>query len=124
MIESLDNHIGMAHEDDSGINSNSASPNEASYPGGGLQAIRESRETLTVQKGGEMRVVEAKMPSPRQLRFGAADNYNSSTTLNKHLEDLMKTLIDTVDDPDEPVPPEYKDNVIAPIVFCSVLILR
>lgn len=113
MIESLYHHIGDSNED--AINPGYSK--ESMYPSGGLQAIRESRETLTTQKAtAETKLIEGLLPSPRQLEFRQTE-FTSSTVLNKHLEDTLKVMASSLVEYDESLPANYKEIVFSPIVW-------
>jgi hypothetical protein len=121
MIEPLDHHVTSVRDNDNSINSHSISIRDAFYPGGGLQAIRESRETLTVHRQGkEAKLPEGTVPSPRKLMFDQGEQFNMSITVTPQFEELLKRLAEVADDAEEMLIPEYKEAVLAPIVLLPV----
>jgi len=73
----------------------------------GLQAIKETRETMAGQ-----RLAEGKLPSPRQLKFGM-----NEIGIGKQVEEAVKALIDTIEDDENEISVDFKDNVLYLLVF-------
>ena len=67
----------------------------------GLQAIRESRETLAGQKS---------IDGTRQMKFKVSEG------IHRNLEELLKKFIEIIDDDEAEMPISCKDKLIAPLV--------